>query len=64
MREPKFKLGMHSQITDAADTEPLRFAASHYQRVRIVEAQRSRHAHAKFFEQIPNLIERNSGIAL
>src|SRR4029077_6629323 len=64
VREAEFKLGISLQIADCADTKPLRFAASHYQRVCIVEAQRSCHAHAKFFERIPNLVQRQRGIAL
>src|SRR5262249_779665 len=61
--EPKFKLRIFLQITDCADPKALCFAASHHQRVCIVEAQRSRRANAKFLERIPNLIYRNVRIA-
>src|SRR4029077_4786075 len=38
MREPDLKLRIFSQVADCAYTKPLRFAASHYQRVCIIEA--------------------------
>ena len=58
MREPDLELGVFSQIADGAHAESLRFAASHHQRIGIVEAERVRHAHVKFHQRIANFVER------
>src|SRR4029077_1994296 len=55
---------MLSQVTDGSHAESLRFAASHHQRISIVEPERLRHSNTKFCERLANFVERQRASAL
>src|SRR4029453_13213077 len=58
MGEPDLEFGMPSQIADGANSEALRFAASHDQRVSVVEPKWLCHANAGFSECVSNFMKR------
>src|SRR6266550_2917311 len=54
MGEADLEFGMLSQIADGANSEALRFAASHDQRVSVVEPKGLCHANTEFSERVSN----------
>src|SRR5678816_315678 len=58
MGEPELEFGMLWQIADGANSEALRFATSHDQRVSVVEPKGLCHADARFSECVSNFMKR------
>src|SRR6266496_3644730 len=58
MGEPDLEFWMLSQIADGANSEALRLAASHDQRVSVIEPKGLCHANTEFFERVSNFMKR------
>src|SRR5437667_11237716 len=58
MSQSDLEFRMLSQIADGANSEALRFAASHHQRVSVVEPEGLRHANTEFPERVSNFMKR------
>src|SRR5213075_2438361 len=58
MSQSDLEFRMLSQIADGANSEALRFAASHHQRVSVVEPEGLRHDNTEFPERVSNFMKR------
>src|SRR4030095_11878349 len=58
MSQPNLDLWMLSKIADAANSQALRLAASHNQRVSVVEPKGLCHGNSQFREGISNFLKR------